>query len=166
MFKDITWGVLFEQQKAKEQLQNLLDKAAYQKIRKPLENVVQTCMSLENSKNLKMFENFIHQSKTEDSTLRTKLEIMRKESELIIYRFKDMRDWTTLSRGSFTKSLEAFTLDRKLNDVQRIMIQYANNKDIEIIIDVDFEKKEGFNHFKKDSNQSTEDAADVQIIND
>jgi hypothetical protein len=48
-----------------------------------------------------MFENFIHESNIYDSSLRTKLEIMRKESELVIYRFNDMRDWTMLNRGIF-----------------------------------------------------------------
>lgn len=85
-------------------MQNLLEQTAYQKIRKPLTNVVQTCLHLEKSKNLRMFENFIHESNIYDSSLRTKLEIMRKESELVIYKFNDMRDWTMLNRGIFQKS--------------------------------------------------------------
>ena len=48
-----------------------------------------------------MFENFNIESNADNSSLRVKLEIMRKESELIIYRFKDMRDWTMLNRGTF-----------------------------------------------------------------
>ena len=89
-----------------------------------------------------MFENFIHESNIYDSSLRTKLEIMRKESELVIYRFNDMRDWTMLNRGSFQKLNRSFSLDQKLYDVQRIMNQYAHNKDINIVIDFDLENSE------------------------
>ena len=90
-----------------------------------------------------MFENFIHESNIYDSSLRTKLEIMRKESELVVYRFNDMRDWTMLNRGNFQKLNVPFNLDQKLRDVLRIMNQYAQNKDINIIVDFDFENTEG-----------------------
>lgn len=72
-----------------------------------------------------MFENFILESNMNECSLRSKLEVMRKESELMIYRFNDMRDWTMLNRGSFQKSLHHFSLDKKLYDVQRIMKHYA-----------------------------------------
>ena len=90
-----------------------------------------------------MFENFIHESNIYDSSLRTKLEIMRKESELVVYRFNDMRDWTMLNRGNFQKLNMPFSLDQKLHDVLRIMNQYAQHKEINIIVDFDFENTEG-----------------------
>ena len=56
MFKDITFGVLYEQVKAKEQLQNMIDNTMYQKIGVPLKLVVETCQNLENSQDLNLFE--------------------------------------------------------------------------------------------------------------
>ena len=41
------------------------------------------------------------------------------------------------------------------------MKQYANNKNINIIFDVDFEEKEGSNLIRKDPVQNTENKADV-----
>ena len=43
VFKDITFGVLYEQIKAKEQLQNMIDETMYKKIGVPLKMVVETC---------------------------------------------------------------------------------------------------------------------------
>ena len=40
LFKDITFGVLYEQIKAKEQLQNMIDDAVYQNILNPLNDVM------------------------------------------------------------------------------------------------------------------------------
>lgn len=56
LFKDITFGVLYEQIKAKESLQNMIDNTLYQKICVPLKTVVKTCMNLEQSQDLNLFE--------------------------------------------------------------------------------------------------------------
>ena len=47
LFKDVTFGVLYEQIKAKEELQNMTDNTIYQKVCVPLKTVVKTCMNLE-----------------------------------------------------------------------------------------------------------------------
>lgn len=56
VFKDITFGVLYEQIKAKEQLQNMIDETMYKKIGVPLKMVVETCQTMENSQDLNLFE--------------------------------------------------------------------------------------------------------------
>ena len=68
----------------------------------PLRSVAKICDRIENSKNLKMFENFTNLSTVEkDQSLRINLEIVRKESELVVYRLNDMRDWSMINRGIF-----------------------------------------------------------------
>jgi hypothetical protein len=94
----------------------------YKKISMPLTSVAKICQHIENSKNLKMFENF---TKEKDLSLRSNLEIVRKESELVVYRFNDMRDWSMLNRGIFQKRLVTFNLESKLLEVKRTMSQYA-----------------------------------------
>ena len=94
LFKDITFGVLYEQIKAKESLQNMIDNTLYQKICVPLKTVVKTCMNLEQSQDLNLFEQQYQKSK--EYNLRFKLGSMRRYSELIVYRLNDIRDWQLL----------------------------------------------------------------------
>ena len=46
LFKDITFGVLFEQIKAKQQLQNVIEYTVYKNITDPLREAFETCRSL------------------------------------------------------------------------------------------------------------------------
>ena len=55
-FKDITFGVLYEQIKAQDQLKGMLDNTLQNKIGNPLQSVVKTCQSVLQSQQLVMFE--------------------------------------------------------------------------------------------------------------
>jgi hypothetical protein len=54
-FKDITFGVLYEQVKAQQQLQNAISSAIQSKMGKPLNNIVNHCKQLELSNQMKQF---------------------------------------------------------------------------------------------------------------
>ena len=55
-FKDITFGVLFEQIKAKEHLKKMINMTLKQKIQMPLWTIINACQSMVNSDELKRFE--------------------------------------------------------------------------------------------------------------
>lgn len=55
-FKDITFGVLYEQVKAQQSLQTSIVSALQQKMGIPLKNIIRNCQGLEDSDNLKKFE--------------------------------------------------------------------------------------------------------------
>jgi hypothetical protein len=46
-FEDVTFGVLYDQVKNKDLLQNMIANTLYNKIASPLEKVVDTCKNLE-----------------------------------------------------------------------------------------------------------------------
>ena len=48
-FKDVTFGVLYEQIKAKEQLKNVINSTLQQNIGRPLKAVISTCEQLKSS---------------------------------------------------------------------------------------------------------------------
>ena len=48
-FKDVTFGVLYEEVKSKELLQHMIDNTLFNNIASPLEIVVDTCKNLESS---------------------------------------------------------------------------------------------------------------------
>jgi hypothetical protein len=54
-FKDITFGVLYEQVKAQQQLQNAISSAIQSKMGKPLNSIVNHCKQLELSEEMKQF---------------------------------------------------------------------------------------------------------------
>ena len=70
-FKDVTFGVLYEQIKGKELLQNMIDSTLYNKLSRPLERVVDTCQNFERSSELIKFEKSLKLHK--DQLLSTKL---------------------------------------------------------------------------------------------
>ena len=55
-FKDITFGVLFEQIKAKEHLKKLINVTLKQKIQMPLWTIINACQGMVDSDELKRFE--------------------------------------------------------------------------------------------------------------
>jgi hypothetical protein len=55
-FKDITFGVLYEQMKAKQYLQSIISNTLQQKLIIPLQTVVKNCKALEDSDELNMVE--------------------------------------------------------------------------------------------------------------
>lgn len=98
----------------------MIDNTLYKKITIPLENVVKTCRQLEQSEDLVSLEKTLNNPVSQQLT--TKLEKMRGSSEMIIYKFKDMRDWSMLNRGIFNKNEDLFNLEEKLDQVKRLTI--------------------------------------------
>lgn len=70
-FKDVTFGVLYEEVKGKDLLQNMIDNTLYNKVASPLEKVVDTCKNLETSLELRELERTLNLQ--EENKLSTKL---------------------------------------------------------------------------------------------
>ena len=70
-FKDVTFGVLYEQVKSKELLQNMIANTLYNKIASPLEMVVDTCKQLKLSTVLRDLESTLNLE--EENKLSSKL---------------------------------------------------------------------------------------------
>ena len=78
-FKDITFGVLYEQVKAQQSLQTSISSALQQKMGIPLKNIIRNCQGLEESENLKKFE------KDNGMTFRKQIKNTRMVSNLMVY---------------------------------------------------------------------------------
>ena len=63
---------------------------------------------------------------------------MRYLSEMIIYRFNDMQDWSLINRGLLDSKQISFNLRNKLRHVKSIMEFFAEEKKISLVFDVDF----------------------------
>ena len=57
----------------------------------------------------------------------------------MIFRLKDMRDWSFLNRCAFDKNIVNFDMYRTLLDVKTLAMQMANPKNIKIHFDTYFE---------------------------
>jgi hypothetical protein len=77
----------------------MIDNTLFQKITVPLQKVLQTYIKLEQSDDFIQFE--MQLEKEKQKQLRESLENMSCMSELIAYRFSDMRDWSMLNKGTF-----------------------------------------------------------------
>ena len=89
--RDIRFGVLYEQLKAKENLKNMINNTFQRMICRPLQNVVSSCKRIQNSKDLKLFEEF--RLNKHKYNLREQLGRMMMQSEFIILKSNDMQDW-------------------------------------------------------------------------
>lgn len=98
-FKDITFGVLYEQIKAQQQLKNIINNTLYQKIGVPLQSVIRSCKSLESSQQMQVFEQF----QSRGSYLRPQLMGIIVTCQQVVLRLKDMQDWSALQNGTFVK---------------------------------------------------------------
>ena len=68
----------------------MIDSTLYNKLSRPLERVVDTCQNFERSSELIKFEKSLKLNK--DQLLSTKLCSILYQSQLMIFRLKDMRD--------------------------------------------------------------------------
>ena len=60
----------------------------------------------------------------------------------MIYRLKDMRDWSLLNRCIFNNKLFPFSLEQSLLEVKSLALQMASSKNIKINFDTYFEQPE------------------------
>ena len=144
-FKDVTFGVLYEQIKGKELLQNMIDSTLYNKLSRPLEIVVDMCQNFERSSELIKFEQSLNLH--QDQLLSTKLCSIIYQSQLMIFRLKDMRDWSLLNRCAFNKNIVKFEMYHTLLDVKNLAIKMAKPKNITIHFDTYFENPNDQNQF-------------------
>jgi hypothetical protein len=98
----------------------MIDNTLFKKITVPLQKVVKESRSLEKNNILIAFEKTSNYPV--DQLLTTKLEKMRGFSEMIIYKIKDMRDWSMFNRGMFNQVRESFDLEKMLDEVKRFTI--------------------------------------------
>ena len=116
-FKDITFGVLYEQIKAKEQLKNMLDNTLQTKIGNPLNSAVKTCQNVLQSPQLIEFErNYMGQD-----PLRKQLDKVVTQCKSVQYRLYDMRDLHALSKGIFVTKNIGFDLHLTIQRIKSMM---------------------------------------------
>ena len=83
--KDVTFGVLYEQIRAQDYLQTMLNNALQHRIGLPLDFMIKSCKKVEDSNELRLIEKH-----NDLSSLREELQLMKTQSQLIIYSFKDL----------------------------------------------------------------------------
>ena len=120
-FKDITFGVLYEQIKAQHQLKDMLDNTLQDKIGYPLQSVVKTCQNVLQSNQLAMFE----EDQIESNPLRKKLDSVVIQCKSMLFKLYDLQDWKNLVNGSFRKRNVGFDLGKTIQRIKSIMVHQA-----------------------------------------
>jgi hypothetical protein len=93
-----------------------------QKLEYPLNNIIRNCEELENSEQLKKFE------EKNGETLRHMIKNARLVSNLMYYHLRDMDDWTSLRSGHFKRVTTSFSLLDSLKEIYEMMDIKANFK--------------------------------------
>ena len=112
-FKDVTFGVLYEQIKAQEDFKDSIVATMQQKFRKPLHAVLQCCRQLVSSPSLQKFE----RNKLKSQALTTQLLSMAYECKSVIFKTNDMQDFQSLQQGSYRLRNIGFNLQQKLTEI-------------------------------------------------
>ena len=128
-FKDITFGVLYEQVKAQQQLQSAISQTLQSKMGVPLKNIVTNCRELENSEQLETFEN------TNGNVFRQMIQNVRMASNLVVFHLRDMHDWNLLKTNNFRNVSTKFSLLESLSEVYEMMKMKAVIKDLKLEFD-------------------------------
>lgn len=105
--KDVTFGVLYEQIKAQDQLKRMINKTLQQKIQMPLQTIARTCETVVATDELKEFELMIGNSK-----LSCQMDQMFLHCKLVMLRLDDMQDIVLMIDGKFRKRSNFFEFDK------------------------------------------------------
>ena len=70
----------------------------------PLQNIVTNCKEIENSEQLKTFEN------TNGHEFRQMIQNVRMASNLVVFQLRDMQDWNLLKTNNFRNVSAKFSL--------------------------------------------------------
>lgn len=135
--KDITFGVIHEQVKARERLKNIVVGTLKKNIDEPLTSLISNCEVLKDSDELQGFENT-----PIVKNLREKLNLVLLESKSIRLNIDDMQDWVAIINGNLKTKNVSFDLENSLNFVQDLMMQRAGNKNLEFIFEAYFDQEE------------------------
>ena len=143
-FKDITFGVLYDQIKSQEELKNMINNTLQTKIGVPIRAVVQSCVHLQESEELVELEKSMNGEK--QSNLRDHMERMMVQCKSVIYRLNDMQDWQLIIKGQFRRKNISFKLNEITNEINSIMQTKAAMKKVEFQMNAKFEHKEITHH--------------------
>ena len=107
-FKDVTFGVLYEQIKAQKSFQEIINATISHEMRNPLNSIISNCNLLENDKTL-------------NEKQRKRLKTMRISCNLLTSFLHDLIDWTQIKLGKFNKKVEYFNIRSTFNDIIKMM---------------------------------------------
>ena len=139
-FKDITFGVLYEQIKAQQELKNMVNNTLYQKIGVPLQTIIRNCKNLEASRELQLFERY----QLKNCSLKSQLTGTIILCKQVVLRLKDMQDWSALLNGTFVSKNINFNFESKLKEIIQGMRMKANYNNVVLSADYIFKSKKNF----------------------
>ena len=116
-FKDVTFGVLYEQIKAQKSFQEIINATISHEMRNPLNSIISNCSLLEGDSNL-------------NEKQRKRLKTMRISCNLLTSFLHDLIDWTQIKLGKFNKKVEYFNIRSTFNDIIKMMKFKADMKNI------------------------------------
>ena len=135
-FKDITFGILYEQIMAQDELQKIITNNLDQKIGQKLKKISENVIDLSRDKSLQKFE----QDYPNPVGISKQLDIMGILSRMMLYSIGDVKDWQALKQGRFANNKHAFNLDEALNEINDIVNFHlkSHNKTITLILEAHF----------------------------
>lgn len=115
-FKDITFGVLYEQLRAQEKFKNVMTKTLQYKLWTPIQNVILTCQDLQKSGKLEQFE---ANDETKELSLKIRSTIIQSKSAL--YKLEDIRDWIDIYDDKFKVKNLKFDVCKTIKTIIDVM---------------------------------------------
>jgi signal transduction histidine kinase len=117
-FKDVTFGVLYEQIKAQKSFQEIINATISHEMRNPLNSIISNCSLLESDPTL-------------NEKARKKVNTMKISCNLLTSFLHDLIDWTQIKLDKFNKKSERFNIRQTFDDVIKMMKFKADIKEIE-----------------------------------
>jgi signal transduction histidine kinase len=116
-FKDVTFGVLYEQIKAQKSFQEIINATISHEMRNPLNSIISNCSLLESDPSL-------------TEKVKKRLNTMKISCNLLTSFLHDLIDWTQIKLDKFNKKTEHFNIRQTFEDVIKMMRFKADLKQI------------------------------------
>ena len=116
-FKDVTFGVLYEQIKAQKSFQEIINATISHEMRNPINSIISNCSLLENDPSL-------------SEKAKSRLKTVNVSCNLLTSFLHDLIDWTQIKLGKFNQKITQFDLKEMFEDIIKMMKFKADFKSI------------------------------------
>ena len=116
IIKDITFGVLFEQLKAQQNLRSIVKTTLRKKIGVPLQVVISSCQNILNSDSP-----LLDAQVNQEIPIRDNLQAMILQCRSVVFKLNDMSDWQAIQLGNFRRKNICFSLEKVIQDIHSFM---------------------------------------------
>ena len=127
--RDITFGLLYQQMKAEQKFDNIMNNTIQAKIQSPLKAAIIKLQAIEDNE---QFKEFIDSNKRVESikNMAVKMKDTRNIMNITYFKFKDLQDYQNFKNGQFRMIKRDFTLQDILTRVENMTKVMADIKNL------------------------------------